>query len=71
MDWYCSMPGSDDGANALIQNINTDYKPWVSSFAFVHPSSGLSWIFALQIAIGLGLYFACFWALRKFRKSQA
>lgn len=71
MDWYCTMPGSDDGANSMIQSINPDYKPWVSSFAFLPSSTQLSWVFALQIAIGLALFFFCIRALRKLRKMQA
>ncbi|MBC9783705.1 energy-coupling factor ABC transporter substrate-binding protein [Heliobacterium chlorum] len=49
-----AFSGTDDQAEAAIQEINPDYKPWFQSF-WEPPSSEIeSLLFALQATLGAG-----------------
>lgn len=47
--------GSDDAAEQLIQSIEPSYTPWFSSL-FELPAETESMLFALQAAIGAGVF---------------
>jgi cobalt/nickel transport protein len=47
--------GTDDAAKRVIQEIDTDYGPWISPFFEPGSGKGESLLFMIQAAIGAGV----------------
>jgi cobalt/nickel transport protein len=59
--------GTDDQAQAMIGRIRPDYQPWFDSI--FDPGEKEEWLFALQAAIGVGVFSYCLIKLRARRKN--
>jgi cobalt/nickel transport protein len=58
--------GTDDQAQAMIGKIRPDYRPWFNSI--FDPGEKEEWLFALQAAIGVGVFSYCLIKLHARRK---
>jgi cobalt/nickel transport protein len=62
-----SFVGTDDQAQAMIGRIRPDYHPWFTSI--FDPGEKEEWLFALQAAIGVGVFSYCLIKLHARRKN--
>jgi cobalt/nickel transport protein len=59
--------GTDDQAQAMIGRIQPGYQPWFNSI--FDPGEKEEWLFALQAAIGVGVFSYCLIKLHARRKT--
>jgi|EndMetStandDraft_5_1072996.scaffolds.fasta_scaffold121881_3 cobalt/nickel transport protein len=59
--------GTDDQAQAMIGRIRPGYQPWFNSI--FDPGEKEEWLFALQAAIGVGVFSYCLIKLHARRKT--
>lgn len=62
---FIGLPGSDDGAETLVQSISPSYHPWIESFGLKLNATTETLLFITQIALGLLLLIYCLLLLRK------
>jgi len=62
---FIGLPGSDDGAETLVQSISPNYRPWIESFGLELNATTETLLFITQIALGLLLLVYCLHLLRK------
>jgi cobalt/nickel transport protein len=60
--------GTDDQAQTMIGRIRPDYNPWFTSI--FDPGENEEWLFALQAAIGVGVFSYCLIKLHALRKNS-
>jgi cobalt/nickel transport protein len=60
--------GTDDQAQSMIGRIRPDYQPWFGSI--FDPGEKEEWLFALQAAIGVGVFSYCLIKLHARRKNS-
>jgi cobalt/nickel transport protein len=60
--------GTDNQAQAMIGKIRPDYRPWFNSI--FDPGEKEEWLFALQAAIGVGVFSYCLIKLHARRKTS-
>ena len=68
LGWLDGLVGTDNQAQAMIGRIRPDYRPWFSSV--FDPGEKEEWLFALQAAIGAGVFGYCLIKLRARRKTR-
>jgi cobalt transport protein len=72
--WWIAMlyniPGTDDKATEIVSHIQPGYVPWISQIGWKLSDQVEHVLLALQIAIGLALFFYFFRLLKKYRKKQ-
>jgi cobalt/nickel transport protein len=67
LGWLDELVGTDDQARTMVGQIRPDYRPWFTSV--FHPGEKEEWWFALQAAIGVGIFGYCLIKLRARRKN--
>ncbi|HKX30134.1 MAG TPA: cobalt transport protein CbiN [Blastocatellia bacterium] len=67
LGWLDSFVGTDNQAQTMIGRIRPDYRPWFGSV--FTPGEHEEWLFALQAAIGAGVFGYCLIKLRARRKT--
>jgi cobalt/nickel transport protein len=60
--------GTDNQAQSMIGRIRPDYHPWFTSI--FDPGESEEWLFALQAAIGVGVFSYCLIKLHARRKNS-